>query len=265
MVSKKETSKYKRSSENVFWTISAGFLTHVNKKAARSSCGLFEKGSCESGKRKEHKPNHLDPDIFRWGGGLPREGMGVKKFGTCPSKPSKLASAKPPGANPLVAERAPWRSSQSCVTGGQQPIGNPYRFLSHFFCTPGNPCATPIVTRGEGSFRYQGVSTRGIRHSPGKTKLFGGISWEFCQDISGVPEKFNIKKSVFNSCPPIGQKLRGSSYRGKGVRVPLGVPGRGLGSGWGGGGGVVFLWKKGEGCGKGAGWARWGGNRRRNR
>ena len=36
----------------------------------------------------------------------------------------------PPGANPLVAERAPWRSSQSCVTGRQQPIGNPYRFLS---------------------------------------------------------------------------------------------------------------------------------------
>ena len=31
----------------------------------------------------------------------------------------------PPGANPLVAERAPWRSSQSCVTGGQQPSGNP--------------------------------------------------------------------------------------------------------------------------------------------
>ena len=28
----------------------------------------------------------------------------------------------PPGANPLVAERAFWRSSQSCVTGGQQPI-----------------------------------------------------------------------------------------------------------------------------------------------
>ena len=36
----------------------------------------------------------------------------------------------PPGANPLVAERAPWRSSQSCVAGGQLPIGNPYRFLS---------------------------------------------------------------------------------------------------------------------------------------
>ena len=33
----------------------------------------------------------------------------------------------------------------------------------HFFCTPGNPCATPIATRGEGSFSYQGVSTRGVR------------------------------------------------------------------------------------------------------
>ena len=37
---------------------------------------------------------------------------------------------------------------------------------SHFLCTPGNPCATPIVTRGEGSFSYQGVSTRGVRHAP---------------------------------------------------------------------------------------------------
>ena len=30
----------------------------------------------------------------------------------------------PPGANPMVAERAPWRSSQSRVTGGQQPIAH---------------------------------------------------------------------------------------------------------------------------------------------
>ena len=67
----------------------------------------------------------------------------------------------PPGANPLVAERAPWRSSQSCVTGGRQPIGNPYRFLSFLLRTL-QPCATPIVTRGEGSFSYQGVSTRGV-------------------------------------------------------------------------------------------------------
>ena len=72
----------------------------------------------------------------------------------------------PPGANPLVAERAPWRSSQSCVTRGQQPIGKIHTDSCHFFCTPGNPCATAIVVRGEGSFRYQGVSTRGVRHLP---------------------------------------------------------------------------------------------------
>ena len=34
-----------------------------------------------SDKKKEHKSKLLGPDIFRWGGGLPREGMGAKKFG----------------------------------------------------------------------------------------------------------------------------------------------------------------------------------------
>ena len=36
---------------------------------------------------------------------------------------------------PLMLTPAPWRSSQSCVTGGQQPIGNPYRFLSFLLHT----------------------------------------------------------------------------------------------------------------------------------
>ena len=31
--------------------------------------------------QKEHKPKLLGPDVFRWGGGLPREGVGAKKFG----------------------------------------------------------------------------------------------------------------------------------------------------------------------------------------
>ena len=35
----------------------------------------------KSGKIKEHKPKVLGPDIFRWGGVLPREGVGAKKFG----------------------------------------------------------------------------------------------------------------------------------------------------------------------------------------
>ena len=71
----------------------------------------------------------------------------------------------PPGANPLVAERAPWRSSQSCVTRGQQPIGNPYRFLSFLLHTWQPLCDPPTVTREEDSFSYQGVSTRGVRHA----------------------------------------------------------------------------------------------------
>ena len=31
--------------------------------------------------RKRTKPKLLSPDIFWWGGGLPREGVGAKKFG----------------------------------------------------------------------------------------------------------------------------------------------------------------------------------------
>ena len=30
---------------------------------------------------KEPKPKLLGPDILRWGGGLPREGVGAEKFG----------------------------------------------------------------------------------------------------------------------------------------------------------------------------------------
>ena len=34
-----------------------------------------------SGKKKEPKPKLLGPDIFGWGGGLPREGVGAKNLG----------------------------------------------------------------------------------------------------------------------------------------------------------------------------------------
>ena len=33
-----------------------------------------------SGTKKEPKPKLFGPDIFRWGGGLPRERVGAKKF-----------------------------------------------------------------------------------------------------------------------------------------------------------------------------------------
>ena len=41
------------------------------------SKSLFQK----SGTKKEPKPKLSSPDIFWWGGGLPREGVGAKKFG----------------------------------------------------------------------------------------------------------------------------------------------------------------------------------------
>ena len=37
----------------------------------------------ESGKKKEPKPKLFGPDIFGWGGGFAREGVGAKKFGMC--------------------------------------------------------------------------------------------------------------------------------------------------------------------------------------
>ena len=36
-----------------------------------------------------YKPKLFDPDIFQWGRGLPREGVGAQKFAVCPSKPGK--------------------------------------------------------------------------------------------------------------------------------------------------------------------------------
>ena len=45
------------------------------------SLPLTRRNLPESGQKKEHKTkNFLGPDIFRWGGGLPREGVGAKKF-----------------------------------------------------------------------------------------------------------------------------------------------------------------------------------------
>ena len=43
---------------------------------------FFLSAYTRSGKKNEHKPKLFGPDIFGWGGGLPREGVGAKKFGT---------------------------------------------------------------------------------------------------------------------------------------------------------------------------------------
>ena len=46
----------------------------------RSEIGIANFKSL-SGTKKEHKPKPFGPDIFRWGGGLPHEGVGAKRFG----------------------------------------------------------------------------------------------------------------------------------------------------------------------------------------
>ena len=42
---------------------------------------LFPLSTKFSGTKNEPKPKLLSPDIFRWGRGLPHEGVGAKKFG----------------------------------------------------------------------------------------------------------------------------------------------------------------------------------------
>ena len=51
------------------------FTTHFCRVGSSKKIGLA------SGKKKEPKPNLFGPDIFGWGGGPPREGVGAKKFG----------------------------------------------------------------------------------------------------------------------------------------------------------------------------------------
>ena len=56
----------------------AGKLPEGGTSAERNCAEKIIK--CSS-KKKEHKPKLSGPDIFRWGGGLPREGIGAKRFG----------------------------------------------------------------------------------------------------------------------------------------------------------------------------------------
>ena len=49
-------------------------------------------------KKKEPKPKLFGPDIFGWGGGLPREGVGAEKFGmSLETRETKLFRRDIPG------------------------------------------------------------------------------------------------------------------------------------------------------------------------
>ena len=77
----------------------------------------------------------------------------------------------------------------------------------HVFCTLGNPCATPMVTRGEGSFSYQGVSTRGV---PG---CFSHTLERRARSVRGTPPD--------TSCDPL---ISGTLSRTLGPEAPVRLP-----------------------------------------
>ena len=58
------------------------------KESGKKVTKKVTKASEKSGTKKEPKPKLLSPDIFRWGRGLPHEGVGPKSS-VCPSKPGK--------------------------------------------------------------------------------------------------------------------------------------------------------------------------------
>ena len=72
----------------------------------------------------------------------------------------------PPGANPLVAERALLEVFAVLCDRGSAAYWKSLQIPVISSAHLANPCATAIVTCGEGSFNYRGVSTRGVRHSP---------------------------------------------------------------------------------------------------
>ena len=59
----------------------SGPFPRSHSVAGQPSLKPFPENEAFSGTKKEPKPKLLSPDIFWWGGGLPREGVGAKKFG----------------------------------------------------------------------------------------------------------------------------------------------------------------------------------------
>ena len=61
----------------------------VQRTCFKGFGGLWteNRGAPKSGTKKEPKPKLLSPDIFWWGGGLPREGVGGQKVRYVPRNP----------------------------------------------------------------------------------------------------------------------------------------------------------------------------------
>ena len=71
-----------RRPRGVVWVVpeTEGSSNYYLPDPYRASKWHYRQTKHISGTKKEHKPKLLSPDIFRWGRGLPREGVGAKKF-----------------------------------------------------------------------------------------------------------------------------------------------------------------------------------------
>ena len=102
-----------------------------------------------SGAKKEPKPKLLSPDIFWWGGGLPREGVGAKKVRYVPRNPGNqtffcgisqdfagISRKRPKSLRKkcLGSFFGPYLKGRQTGGGGFQTGGFPDQDLSFLFC-----------------------------------------------------------------------------------------------------------------------------------
>ena len=128
-----------------------------------------------SGKRKEPKPKLLSPDIFRWGRGLPREGVGAKKFGmSLEAREIKLFGRDIPGfCRDIPGAPEKFEKKKVCV-----------QFSSPSLIPP-------------------------FDETPGETNFVPGMSREFCQDLpAGCVQKQSCARE--SSCSFSNHILRKS-------------------------------------------------------
>ena len=148
---------------------------------------------------KEPKPKPSGPDIFRWGGGLPREGMGAKKFGMSFDQYLSLQSNlkhvwftrkfREPHPNPPVRMNFPGFSLKTRLRERK------------FIRTGGFRCGSRTFART--SHISDWIVGRGTDSNPKEAKLlagypgsFGGISW-------GHPKSLRKKEVSVQFLDPI--------------------------------------------------------------
>ena len=126
----------------------------------------------------------------------------------------------PPGANPLVAERAFPTSDYWGRTGvarcAEEMTGESVRISNRLL----TPCHTRLRRPPRDPFSYQGVSTRGVRHSPDRGELLSvPLAFRECRNIHLGPGG-GEKSLVRSFCPDVGQ---GESLRGVAFMTVLAV------------------------------------------